>query len=141
MSRVGALERADGVETNMAERVPMLMKYSMVRVCQGQLVDDEACLSLRQLCQLCEMPSAEARELINEGILDPVGEGPHKWRFPLQSVTRVRKMHRLRRDLGLSLAGLALALELLERIEGLESALARSGEAPARTPRRGVGDP
>jgi chaperone modulatory protein CbpM len=41
---------------------------------------------------------------------------------------RVQKAHRLQRDLGVNLPGIALALQLLERIDALEARLRSTSE-------------
>ena len=56
------------------------------------------------------------------GILEPRGQAPGTWRFPGTSVTHVRIVVRLQRDLGVNLAGAALVLDLLDRLKRLSRA-------------------
>lgn len=63
----------------------------------------------------------EIIEMINEGILEPAGQHKKDWRFSYDNVVRIRKVCRLLNDLGLNLAGAALALYLLDRIEQMEA--------------------
>ncbi|MBT8075014.1 MAG: chaperone modulator CbpM [Gammaproteobacteria bacterium] len=58
--------------------------------------------------------------LVDEGILDPVGDNVERWRFSVGSLRRVKTAVHLQRDLGVNLAGAALALDLLDRIAELE---------------------
>ena len=58
------------------------------------------------------------------GLIDASVDKPEPL-FELRMVSRVRKIQRLRDDLGLNLAGVGLALELIERIEALEKELWR----------------
>ena len=68
-------------------------------------------------------------ELVEEGVLTPEGEAPGQWRFTGLHLHRARVAARLQRDLGVNLAGAALALELLEEMEVLRARLRRlSGE-------------
>jgi chaperone modulatory protein CbpM len=97
------------------------MEYNIVKVYHGQLVEDEKELTLAQLCKICQLPPMEIIEMINEGIVDPVGQHKKDWRFSYENVVRIRKVYRLLNDLGLNLAGAALALHLIDRIEQLES--------------------
>jgi chaperone modulatory protein CbpM len=53
-------------------------------------------------------------------------------RFSAASIVRVQKANRLQRDLGVNLAGTALVLDLLDRIEALEARL--RGVAEPRPP-------
>jgi len=54
---------------------------------------------------------------------DPIGDRPDELRFHYASVRRILTVVHLQQDLGVNLAGAALALELLERIEGLRRQL------------------
>ena len=60
------------------------------------------------------------------GILEPSGDRPavesaEDWEFHVSSVRRVRTVVHLQRDLGVNLAGAALALELLDQIAALKA--------------------
>jgi chaperone modulatory protein CbpM len=59
--------------------------------------------------------------LVEEGILEPEGTRRGRWRFPADSIRRARTAVRLQRDLELNLAGVALALDLLDRVERLRA--------------------
>ena len=88
---------------------------------------DELDLTLSELCRACQMPAEQIFALVEEGIIEPEGENsdPRQWRFRSVSITRIRCASRLERDLGVNLAGAALALELLEEIEQLKRRLQR----------------
>lgn len=65
--------------------------------------------------------------LVEIGVLDPVNyhqislNEQEQWKFSADSLKRARTAMRLQRDLGINEAGIALALDLLEEIEILES--------------------
>ncbi|MBW1980042.1 MAG: hypothetical protein JRJ12_02370 [Deltaproteobacteria bacterium] len=63
------------------------------------------------------------RVFIRWGLLEPAVEEPEQL-FPDTLVPRIWKIIRLRRDLGINLAGIGLVLDLLDRIEELERELA-----------------
>lgn len=92
---------------------------------RGQVIEEEATFSLDQLCTVCAVSEDEVVSLVEEGVLDPSGREPLRWRFEAVSIRRVRRAHRLRRDLGVNLAGVALALELIEELEALRARLQR----------------
>ena len=92
------------------------MRKEIVRIVDGTLLDDEDGLSLDQVCRLCRAGREAIVEMVEEGILEPEGERPADWSFSGASVTRVRIVVRLQRDLGVNLAGAALVLELLDRL-------------------------
>ena len=65
--------------------------------------------------------------LVEEGIVEPRGRDPARWRFQGVSVRRVRCAVRLERDLGVNVAGAALALDLLDELQLLRARLQRLG--------------
>jgi len=90
------------------------------RTLTGQVLDDKAVVTLAELCRSCSVETKTVTLLVEEGILDPVCEGTEHWRFTISSLRRVRTVIHLQRDLGVNLAGAALALELLDQIAELK---------------------
>lgn len=94
-------------------------------VIRGQLIEEETVITVYELCRHCALEFEEVITLVREGILDPSVdevrmEQAESWQFHITSVKRVRTAVHLQRDLGVNLAGAALALELLDRIAELE---------------------
>ena len=89
----------------------------------GILIDDQTELSLNDLCKACSSSTEWIIELVEEGALEPLGYIQTEWRFSGNSLQRARTAMRLQRDLDINLSGIALALDLLEQIETLESRL------------------
>ena len=94
------------------------------KLLRGCVMDDITELSLDELCRAASVGPDWVVALVDEGILDPGGSRP-QWRFSGSSLRRVRRVWRLQQDLGVNLAGAALALELLDEIELLRSRLNR----------------
>ena len=95
----------------------------------GFILEEQTELTLGDLCRACAVESSSIMELVEEGVLTPEGEAPGQWRFTGLHLHRARVAARLQRDLGVNLAGAALALELLEEMEVLRARLRRlSGE-------------
>jgi chaperone modulatory protein CbpM len=94
-----------------------------VRVLVGDIAEEEEALSLARLCELCGAESAVIEELVQEGVIEvsPDAE-PH---FAGTALRRARIAVRLQRDLGVNTAGVAIVIDLLERIEVLESRFGR----------------
>lgn len=93
---------------------------------QGEIPGYDTPLTLEQLCRSCRLPREQVLLLVEEGIIEPqdqLADTAEHWQFHWTSLTRVRTSTRLQQDLGVNLAGVALALELLERIEQLERRL------------------
>jgi chaperone modulatory protein CbpM len=86
----------------------------------GQVLEESDLVSLADLCRSCTVETQTVATLVAEGILDPMGGDAEHWRFPVGSLRRVKTVIHLQRDLGINLAGAALALDLLDRITELE---------------------
>lgn len=86
----------------------------------GEVLEENDLVSLADLCRSCTVETQTITTLVAEGILDPMGEDVEHWRFTISSLRRVKTVIHLQRDLGVNLAGAALALELLDRIAELE---------------------
>jgi chaperone modulatory protein CbpM len=86
----------------------------------GQVLDENDLVTLADLCRSCTVETQTITTLVAEGILDPMGRNVEHWRFSLGSLKRVKTVIHLQRDLGINLAGAALALDLLDRIAKLE---------------------
>lgn len=92
-------------------------------VLEGDNLDERPLVTLGELCRSCTVHAEWVIELVDEGILTPAGRQREQWRFYGSSLARVRTVRRLQRDLGVNLAGAALALELLEELETLRRRL------------------
>jgi len=99
------------------------MNSKKTKLLRGDLLDEDVEMTLAQLCRACELSEAQIIELVEQGIIDPLGPEPAEWRFVSVSLRRVRITRNLQRDLGVNAPGAALALELLEEIEELRARL------------------
>ncbi len=95
----------------------------------GILLDEQAELSLNELSRACSSSAERIIALVEEGALEPRGAISHQqqtqWRFSCSSLKKARTAVRLQQDLGINLAGVALAIDLLDEIESLRSRLAQ----------------
>ena len=93
----------------------------------GEILDEEWEINADELCRHCALEIDRLVTLVDEGIVEiksPEGVNDvHAWRFRYTSIRRIRTAMRLQRDLGVNLAGAALALDLLDRIAELERRL------------------
>jgi chaperone modulatory protein CbpM len=87
-------------------------------------------LSGEQLATAAQISVTRLVRLIHLGIVEPVAPGSSE--FTAATAARLRRMLRLRSDLGVNLAGAAIIVDLLERLDGLEQELSRLN-AGART--------
>jgi chaperone modulatory protein CbpM len=86
----------------------------------GEVFDESTEITLSQLCEVCSVEHTLIEQLVAEGVLDPVNSRAGELRFTYTSVRITSTAIRLQEDLGVNLAGAALVLELLERIEDLQ---------------------
>jgi chaperone modulatory protein CbpM len=90
----------------------------------GIIVEDAAEFTLGELSRACGKPAEWILALVEEGVIEPVDVDQTHWHFRGHCLRRVRIVQRLQSDLGLNLAGAALALELLEEVEALRNRIA-----------------
>ena len=90
----------------------------------GILVEDTTEFTLGELSRTCGMPAEWILALVEEGVIEPVGADQNHWHFRGHCLRRVRIAQRLEAELGLNLAGAALALELLDEVETLRQKIA-----------------
>lgn len=91
----------------------------------GIILEEEMQLSLAELSRACCVHAEYVIDLVEEGIIEPVNSGDAKWRFPGESLKRVRTVANLQKDLGVNLAGVALVLELMAEVEQLRAQMSR----------------
>ena len=96
------------------------MNKHVIPVLSGYVLEEQDDLSLGELCRVCGVHAEWVLMLVEQGVLEPCGGEPRRWRFSSTSPQRVRRAMRLHRDLGLDDTGLALALDLLDEIARLQ---------------------
>ncbi|MDO9104328.1 MAG: chaperone modulator CbpM [Methylovulum sp.] len=94
----------------------------------GTIIEDDY-LTLEQLCNACSVHADWLINLVEEGIIEPDGKESATWRFSGACLVRVRSALNLERDLGVNMAGIALALDLLEELDRLRTQLKTSRHA------------
>ncbi len=90
----------------------------------GLLLDEACLLTLGELSRACRVHAEWIVDLVEQGIIEPSGGDLRHWRFSGSCVIRVMRVQRLQRDLGVNLAGAALALDLLDEVRRLRRHLA-----------------
>lgn len=93
----------------------------------GFILEEQTELTLAELCRACTAQAEFIVELVEEGVLTPVGRAPDQWRFTGVQIRHTSVALRLQRDLGVNLAGAALALQLLDEVEALRARLKAMG--------------
>jgi chaperone modulatory protein CbpM len=94
-------------------------------VISGEIIESATEITVTELCRVCGVTVERIVHLVDEGVVEPLGREPSRWRFSSVCVRRVLYAERLARDLEVNTAGAALAIELLEEIERLRQRLDR----------------
>lgn len=93
----------------------------------GVILDEQHVLTLAEFSQACSVQTGYIIELVDEGLLVPENpareQEPHAWCFTGAQMRRARMAVRLQNDLGINLAGVALALQLLDEMDALRAEL------------------
>ncbi|HDM36987.1 MAG TPA: MerR family transcriptional regulator [Candidatus Syntrophoarchaeum butanivorans] len=76
-------------------------------------------LSLDELCDICSLHPDLVRRYMEIGIITPDAEILDEPFFSGDTIRRLRKIQRIRRDLGVNLIGIEIILNLLDEIEEL----------------------
>ena len=90
---------------------------------QIEILDENFEFTLADLCQCCTVQAETIIDMVEEGMLSPVGSSPSEWRFTGTAQRHVEITLHLQRDLRVNLPGAALALELIEELEQLRRQL------------------
>src|SRR3977135_2241259 len=89
----------------------------------GAIFEESALLTVKDLSRMCAVDERHIVEFVEEGVLKVVEVNTTEWHFTGAALRRARLALRLERDLELNLAGVALALELMEELERLRREL------------------
>ena len=99
------------------------MANSKKRPLSTELIDEQTVFTLADLCRSCAVEAEFIEAMVEQGIIEPTSKRGRHWCFAASSLRRTRVTVHLQKDLGVNLAGAALALELMERIDKIESQL------------------
>jgi chaperone modulatory protein CbpM len=106
------------------------MRDDKTAVVNGMILDETTTLTLDELSCACSVKIERIIELVDEGILEPLGRDLDEWCFPGPSLGRARVAMHLQRDLDINLAGVALVLDLMDELEALRARLRQLEEGP-----------
>lgn len=89
----------------------------------GAIFEESTLLTVGELSRMCAVEERHIVEFVEEGVLTVVARDEAEWHFTGAALRRARLALRLERDLEINLAGVALALELMEELEHLRREL------------------
>jgi chaperone modulatory protein CbpM len=99
------------------------MSSSEDQALAGAIFEETALLTVEDLSRMCAVEERRIVEFVEEGVLSVVEIDTVEWHFTGAALRRARLALRLERDLELNLAGVALALELMEELQTLRREL------------------
>jgi chaperone modulatory protein CbpM len=85
-------------------------------------------LTAEQLASAAGISPADVARLVRLGLAEPATPGADE--FTAATAARLRRMLRLRGDLGVNLIGAAIIVDLVERLDRLQAELGRLGYRP-----------
>ena len=80
-------------------------------------------LSIHEVTSSFGISTETIIEIVNEGVVTIENTTPEEWQFDDEACRRIRLALQLHRDLGVNIAGAALAIELMNEIDELHSLL------------------
>jgi chaperone modulatory protein CbpM len=94
----------------------------------GVIIEHSQALTLEEFCHATHVSREIIIELIDYQLLHPTGQSPDEWRFDSISLKRGRLAASFLRDLEVNMPGVALAMDLMDRIEQLQHIIVERGE-------------
>jgi MerR family transcriptional regulator/heat shock protein HspR len=82
--------------------------------------DEPEQLTLEVLAAYAGLPPARVECYVEFGLLEPVSRAESQALFDVAAVPRLRMIERLRRDIGINLAGISVILDMLDRLRALQ---------------------
>lgn len=89
----------------------------------GVLVEESKTYSFVELCHQYPIPKDMLVELIEQGLLSKTPEHIEDLLLNQTEVRRIQAAFRLHQDLGINMAGVTLAMELLDEMEKMQQEL------------------
>ncbi len=101
------------------------MKDNSCQTHTGSIVGNDSLITIEELCQTCSIDVEYILNLVDEGVIEPIGSNSAQWRFAELSLLRIKTVIRLQRDLGVNVSGAALVLDLLDEVKFLRAKIDR----------------
>jgi chaperone modulatory protein CbpM len=99
------------------------MPRQQPEVLTGTVVDEAVELTLEEVSFYCAVHEERILALVEEGVVNPRGDGRRGWRFAGVAITRAARAIRLQRELDVDVHAAAVILDLIDELEGLRARL------------------
>lgn len=100
----------------------MSATVTTIVITERQLSEEGTVWTLTEVCERTALSREAVRDLVDLGLVGPTPEsrdGRREWTFPDDALARLHRASRLRRELELDWAGVAVAMDLMDEIERL----------------------
>ena len=94
------------------------MRMPRAHIILGRIEPEQ--LTLEGLAACAGVHPTLIKYFVEYGLLEPSARTGTQWLFDTACIARLRMIERLRRDLGANLAGIAVILDLLDRLTTLQ---------------------
>lgn len=101
------------------------MTENKITTITGTVINHNVRLTFTEMCQAMNTQPTLITQLVEYRIIEPIGESENDWEFDHLCLKRARIARNFYHDLEVNLPGIALALDMLEKIDELEAELAR----------------
>jgi len=92
-------------------------------IISGVIIEKNHSLTLEEFCYATHTNKELVLQMIEYQLVSPEGLSPEEWRFDSVSLHRGRMASSFYRDLEVNIQGIALALDLIDKIEDLKHQL------------------
>lgn len=92
----------------------------MAKIISGVIIEKTESLTLEEFTQAINTEQDFIFKMVEYQLVIPEGNSPEAWRFDSTSLKRGRIALSFYKDLEINMSGIALALELLDKIEKLQ---------------------
>lgn len=97
-----------------------------MKILSGVIIENSHCLTLDEFSRAIKTEKTIVIEMVEYNLFLPQGgKLPEEWRFDSVSLKRGRMAASFLHDLEVNMPGVALALELMDKIEDLQQQLAK----------------
>ena len=92
----------------------------MAKTITGIIIEESSSLTLDEFCHATRTQREIVLQMVENQLIEPLGAAPEEWRFDSFSLKRGRIAASFYHDLEINMPGIALAFDLLDKIEKLQ---------------------
>ena len=98
----------------------------MMKAIVGTIIDQETALTFEEVCRAIQADDQLIIQFVEYHIIEPKGTSKSNWQFDDLALKRAHLARNFYYDLEVNFEGIALLIDLLERIESLEKQIEKN---------------